>query len=193
MKYKFKSLILSFAVMIGLIGSQKAFAGIGAGLNVGLDVAPIIGTGLDVFYDLGRVISGRHYSKGSGDFKDLLDLASVDGISIEKLDAEATMTSIDARLFLLFGMNVFAGIGERKIDIDYGLRDSTFGLDVNGTIATKSTIAKAGFGTMFRLGVVYIGLDLAAVHTATSGSSSATISTPILMLLLIFQTSIRIY
>ncbi|SMF05408.1 hypothetical protein [Pseudobacteriovorax antillogorgiicola] len=178
MNLTIKRLVMTLSLLVGLACANPAIASIGLGLNAGLGVLPVPTMGADIFYDMGQITVGAHYAAGSGDFSDIADVGSAD-ISVEKLEADVSLMTIDARFFLIFGMNFFAGVGQRTVDFAYSLRDSSLGAEANGTIETKSTITKAGFGTMGRFGVFYIGFDLAAVHAAASGSASTSTTTNI--------------
>ena len=176
-----KRLLMAVAGFIALTaGSQPAIAGIGLGINAGLEVAPLVTSGVDVFYDMGQFTFGAHYAAGSGDLTSLAkSVVETDAVKIDKLEASTSVLSFDARMFLIFGMNFFVGVGQRTLDMDFALQDSTLGVNIDGSFKTKSTISRMGFGTMGRFGVFYVGMDLAAVHLASGGSSDATINTPI--------------
>lgn len=161
--------------------SKPAFATFGLGINGGMEVFPLVTNGIDVFYDMGRFTFGAHYAAGSGDLKDLAEAGNVGttAINIESLDATSTVMSFDARMFLLFGMNVFVGLGQRTIDLEFDLRDTTLGLTADGKIETETSISRVGFGTMGRFGVFYIGFDLFAAQIAASGKSTSTLNSSI--------------
>ena len=172
-------LLVTLALVL-LFTPKTAFASqFGAGLNAGLNLAPIPMGGIDGFYRMDDLHLGISFSQGELDLTSLAEAESSvsSGLtSIDSFKTNAQLISFEARYFLLFGMNVVAGIGTRKLSIDYSISDVTGG-NTAGTVEVNSQITKFGFGTMGRFGLIYLGLDLIAVHAPLSSSVSSSVST----------------
>ncbi len=170
-----------FIILTFLLLPQNILAAsFGGGANLGLPIlpAPVPMPGIDLFYAMGDLHLGITAAQGSQDVTSLVEDSSANNslTSIDKFNISAQLMGLEARLFLLFGMNVVFGMGQSNVVFDYSISDTTGG-NTAGKIEVKSTYTKLGFGTTGRFGLIYLGLDLLGVLAPISSDVSSTLNT----------------
>lgn len=153
--------LMVFAILFStFLGTHRGFAsGFGLGVRAGLPVAPVQAAGLELFGQFGEFSLGLSMIQGATDIKPLLD-DKEDLTEINKAEAFASMTLLEARYFLFWGIYVAVGLGERQMGLRYRVSESGAHLNaIDGELKATSLIASHAFGMEWQFNFFYFGFQ----------------------------------
>ena len=159
---------LFFFIFFSLIGTTEGLGFfISGGLKAGSPANSLTGAGIEGDITLEDLAFGASFMTGTTDMKSSFEKRYSD-LSFRELKATSTLSLIEMRYFLFWGINISVGIGQRTLGLiyDVGSLDGTASL--KGNVKAVSTIGSSTLGFRWSILGVYFGFDGGYTFPASS-------------------------